>query len=266
MHKIAKAAVRGALCATLLLAVNTRAQEEENPLEASVDLAVFSAYVWRGQVLTEDVVAQPSLTVSKYGFTLNWWGNFNFDDDATGDEYEFSEHDISISYGTTCPLTGADLSLGIVNYDFPNVLVDDGAGNNSLVMDTVEAQLIIAFSEVLLAPTLLVAYDFKEGDGFYFNFGLSHSLELAEKVSLGLSASIGFADSDYNTYYFGVDDSAFNDANIGVELPIALTENLTITPSLTYTFLVDSDIEDAAEGLYLDKDQLWGGVTASLAL
>jgi hypothetical protein len=64
----------------------------------ALDVPVLSAYVWRGQVLVDDPVVQPTFTVAKGGFSINWWGNFNLDDNATGDDFEFSEHDITLSY------------------------------------------------------------------------------------------------------------------------------------------------------------------------
>ena len=48
-------------------------------------------------------------------------------------------------------------------------------------------------------------------------------------------------------------------------LPIAVTENLSLTPSIGYMLLPDSDLEDAAEAAYGEKDSVYGGATLSLA-
>lgn len=241
----------------------------ESDLSASVDVPVLSAYTWRGQVLVDDPVVQPTFTITKGNFWINWWGNFNVDDNATGDQNEFSEHDITAAYSFTCPLTGAGLTLGVVNYDFPNVALADADGNVSLVNDTREAFLTISFADVLLAPTVNVYYDFKEADGFYASLGISHSFELAEKVSIGVGASLGGSDSDWGSFYYGDTGSDLTDYSVSLTAPIALCENLTITPGVQYIGLL-GDAKDAVDAsgdsLYFgDTDKVVGSVKASFA-
>jgi outer membrane scaffolding protein for murein synthesis (MipA/OmpV family) len=120
--------------------------------------------------------------------------------------------------------------------------------------DTREVYGTIGFDEVFLAPKLSVYYDVKEADGFYGSLSIGHSIEASEKVSVELGASIGYADSEYNTFYFGTDDAAFNDVNVSLNVPIAITDNFSITPGVSYTALVDGDISDAVE----DNDIYYG--------
>lgn len=253
-------------CAAAALPLGVRA-EGEDAVSASLDVPVLSAYVWRGQVLVDDPVVQPTFTVSKGGFAINWWGNFNLDDNATGDDFEFSEHDITLSYSTTCPLTGAGVTVGVVNYDFPNVGLADAEGNLSLVNDTREAFVSAAFSDVVLAPTLSVYYDFKEADGFYGSLSVSHSLELADKIGLGLAASLGAADSDWGSFYFGDTSSGLTDYSVSATLPVTLTDSVTLTPGVQYVGLLD-DAKDAVDAsgdsLYFgDTDKVVGSVKLS---
>lgn len=261
-----KALATSALAAILALG-NSAAQAEEAEVSASLDLPVLSAYVWRGQVISEDAVIQPSLTVSKGGFSINWWANFNLTDDATGDDAEFSEHDISISYSSVCPLTGANMTIGVVNYDFPNVGLEDADGNLSLVNDTREVFLIAAFSDVLLSPTLSVYYDFKEADGFYGSLGVSHDVELTDKASLSLAASLGAADKDWGSFYYGEGTSSgLNDWSVSASIPFAVSDSLTVTPGVSYSALLE-DAKDAAKaGAYFgDEDYVVGSLKASYA-
>lgn len=244
------------------------AADEPAALSASLDVPVLSAYVWRGQVLNDEAVVQPSMTVSKGGFTLNYWQNFALTDATTGDEFEFTEHDITLSYAFTCPLTGAGITLGLVNYDFPNQSIpsgDEHAEHISLVNDTREVYASVGFGEVLLKPSLSVYYDFKEADAFYATAGVSHSFALGEVASLDLGFSTGAGSSDYNAFYFGVDDDALNDGNVTAAVPFKPCEHVTLTPGVQYTWLWDSEIEDAAEGLYKDKDQFVASLKASYA-
>lgn len=232
-------------------------------LEAGLDTAVNSAYVWRGQVLNTEAVMQPSLTVKKSGFSLNWWGSLNLTDKVTGQAREFSEHDITAAYSRTCPLTGADLSAGVVQYDFPNQSITGEDGNASLVNDTREVYLSAGYSKVLLSPALQVNYDFKEAKGFYGLFSLSHAVEVCQRVVAAASASIGAADSDYNEFYFGVSKAQLNDGSLKFALPISLCSTTSLVPSVQYMTLLDTDIRDGAKKLYGRDDRFLGGVTLS---
>lgn len=258
-------------CAAAVLPYAVQAQEAaaEAEVSAVANLAVPSAYVWRGMTVEDDVVLQPDFGVTKGGFYVGWWGNMTLNDDITGHEMEFTEHDITVSYATECPLTGAAVTFGLVNFDFPNIGLEDAEGNVSLVNDTREAFVTASFTDIVLAPTVTANYDFKEANGFYFNFGVSHSLELDEKVSLALAASVGVADSDWGSYYFGEVSSGFNDYSVSATLPIALCENLTLTPGVQYVGLLE-DAKDAvdasADSLYYgDTEKFLGSVKLSYA-
>lgn len=257
-----------ALLASAATALPMATFAEEEAVSASLDVPVLSAYVWRGQVLVDDPVVQPTFTVSKGGFAINWWGNFNLDDKATGDDMEFSEHDITVSYATTCPLSGAGVTIGVVNYDFPNVSLSDAEGNVSLVNDTREAFVVYSLGDVLLAPTASIYYDFKEADGFYGSLGVSHSVSVTEDVAVGLGASIGGATSDWGDFYYGKAEG-LTDYSVSLSAPIPLSDSITLTPGVQYVGLL-GDAEDAVDAsggsLYFgDTDKVVGSVKLSVA-
>jgi len=41
----------------------------------------YNKYIWRGFLLDDDPVFQPSFTVSATGFAVSGWGNFDLDDE-----------------------------------------------------------------------------------------------------------------------------------------------------------------------------------------
>ncbi len=269
MTKKAMLGLFAGVLAAMPLASFAEEAAAESDLSAAIDVPVLSTYVWRGQVVTDDPVIQPTFTITKGNFWVNWWGNWNLDDNATGDEHEFSEHDITVAYSTTCPLTGAGVTVGIVNYDFPNVGLVDAEGNTTLVNDTAEAFLTYALSDLLLAPTVSLYYDVKEADGFYGSLAISHSLELAETASIALGASLGAASSDWAGYYFGDESDGLTDYSVSASLPISLCDTVTITPGVQYVGLLGDakDAVDASGGtLYFgDTDKVVGSVKASFA-
>ena len=232
----------------------------DNEVGVGLDVAALSSYVWRGQTLNDKAVAQPSLTASKGGLALNAWANYNADGATEG---EFSELDLTASYAKT--LGPVALGAGIVQYTFPNQTLAVEDGEDVAYPGTVEVYASVGLPDVPLAPTLTAYRDVDEIDGTYGMLSLGHTFELAEKVSLSLSASLCAADADYNAGYFGLDDAALNDLTVGAALPIAVLENLTVKPAISYAYLPDSDVRDAAEALYGEDDAVVGSLTASYA-
>ena len=232
----------------------------ESEVGVGLDVAALSSYVWRGQTLNDKMVVQPSLTASKAGFAINTWANYNVDGAYDGD---FSEVDLTASYSQA--VGPVALGAGLVQYTFPNQTLAVEDGEDVAYPGTVEVYASAGLPDVPLAPTLTVYRDVDEIDGTYGMVAVGHSFELAEKVSLSLSASLGAADADYNAGYFGVDDAALNDLTVGAALPFAVLENLTVKPAISYVYLPDSDVRDAAEALYGEDDAVVGSLTASYA-
>ena len=222
-----------------------------------VSVGVFSSYVWRGQFINDEAVLQPSATLSEsHGFSLNTWANMDLtDNNASEDadtEQQFSEVDLTLAY--ELPLEGpVGLTVGVIQYTFPN----------TALANTAELFGSLA-GNVLLSPTLSVYYDFDQADGFYASVGISHEFALGEQFTLTPSASIGCASSDFNEYYFGVDDDALNDGVLGLALAYAPNDNWSFTASAQYIALLDGDIEDGADAVgYHETEGLVGGLTAT---
>ena len=229
----------------------------------SASLPVFSAYVWRGQVLNDEPVVQPGVTLSKGGFSFNTWGNYNLTDAVSADtENEMSEVDVTASYSHS--FGPVALGIGIVQYMFPGQTVS-APDVSYAALNTREVYVSAGMPDVLLAPALTVYRDVDEVDGFYASLGVGHSFELSERVSLSLGFSMGGGDAEYNTIYFGVADTKLNDGNVSLGLPIKINDLFTVTPLVQYTWLWDSDLEDAAGVLYKDDSLVWGGVTLSMS-
>ncbi len=255
----------------VLALVAGSARAEETKVAATLDVPLLSAYVFRGQVLNDKPVLQPSLTVSKAGFTLNTWANYNLNNSyasyAQDNKNEFSEIDLTASYTTTVgPLS---LGGGLVQYLFPNQTVQVTEGTNTTgkaFPGTHEVFATVGLPSVFLSPTLTVYYDFDIADGFYAILSASQSFELVkDKASLVASASLAAGSRKYNEFYFGESKNALNDAIIGLALPVTLPGGWTLKPGVQYICLPDSTIRDGADGLYGHKDRVVGNVTVSYA-
>jgi hypothetical protein len=227
------------------------AEETKGP-SISADITVASKYVWRGLVLTDDRVLQPSLTVDYKSLSLNVWGNTDLTD-VNGTPGETNELDYTLSYSFA--VKKVNLTLGAIQYTFPHTDFEPTAeiyGSAGL--------------DMLLSPTVSIYYDIDEVNGLYGTFGVSHSVPLGEVVkgispSLDLSGSIGYGSSNYNEGYFGVHSSGLVDLLMTATLSVPIDEHLSVGPFVSFSQVLDSDLRDA-----VDKDNATlFGATLSLA-
>jgi len=254
-----------AVTATSLFLAGTSAlalAEEAAAPSADLSVALSSKYVWRGYELSKDsIVIQPSLTASYMGFGFNLWGNLDTDRDKDlfgTDGSKWNETDMTLSY---------DNSFGMVSYGVGYIYYAlDGAD------DTQELYASVGL-DTILAPTLTVYRDFAEFPGWYTTLAISHSFALTDQISLDLGGHISYLAVDDASTIADPNDpnneySDFHDALISASVTIPVTEYMTVTPSLSYSFALGSDASDvikAASASGDDDDFFFGGITLSMA-
>lgn len=226
-------------------AVAAHAEVEKS---ASADVSVMSNYVWRGQKLSEDWVVQPSVSLGYGGFSANLWANYD------GDAEEHTETDYTLSYSHSLGKVG--LEAGYIYYAL------DG------VPDTQELYLS-ASVDVLLQPSLAVYVDVDEGDGAFVVASIGHSFALPQDMSLSLGASMSY-NVDNKVMGPGEDGAEFSDfynGEISASLSIPVTEDISVTPMLAYSFPLSDDSEFALESISFDSDDdiVYGGVTVGIS-
>lgn len=238
---------------------------EESKVSVEAEVAAVSKYIWRGLEVNEEAVLQPSLTAAYGGFSFNVWGNMDLTDfgedeciytsDCESRAWQFTEIDLTLDYSHS--FDKFTIGGGIIAYEFPNWEESE---------DTHEIYLAMSY-DCLLQPALTIYYDFDEVDGFYANLSIGHSFSINDKLAIDLSSSIGYGDSDYNLAYFGVDDSALVDFNCSIALPFQVTDMIAITPLLSFTAVVDSDLQDNVESNSCcdNENNLYGGVAVSFS-
>jgi len=234
--------------------LTSAAQAEIDP---TVDLSVDynGKYVWRGQNLTDDPVLQPSASIGLGNLTLGIWGNLETTN-VNGEKSAYTEVDYTIDYSDSVPeVEGLGYSVGIISYDFPEA----GA-------QTYEAYLGLSL-DTLLSPGFTYYYDYDDVDSSYVSFGIGHSIPnvLGEDsgVSADLSASLGWGAKKYNNAYWGVEKSAVNDIALGAAFPFAVGP-VTVTPSLNYILLADSDIKGSTNFGGPTDDLFFAGIGVSM--
>lgn len=208
--------------------------------DVALDVPVVSKYVWRGIEANKEAVLQPSLTVPMpYGLSFNLWGNMDLTGYGEEAGYgnrsgEFTELDLTLSesYGFG-PLS---VTGGVISYVFPGI----GSTTHELFLGVA--------ADVPAKPSLTVYSDVDEVKGSYFLLALAHSfgLELAPLKSVDLGLTAGYGSGSYNRFYFGLDKAAPVDLVATLALPLGL-DPVTLTPSVSYIALLDSEIQTARD-------------------
>ncbi len=216
--------------------------------DATLAMDVNSAYVWRGITFNDGVVVQPSLDVTKGGFGVNVWGNVDWDDyDDTLDSGEFSEVDLTFSYGFD--LDPVSISAGYIEYLFPA-----GIDGTREVFITLGMDLFAG-----LGAELALYYDIDEFEDLYANFSLGYSLPVSDAFTLDFGATAGYMGED--TALGG--ENGFNEYLLSVGGTYAATKALSISGSVNYTDAIDEDV--LPDGPYGQDVNFFGGVSVAYA-
>jgi len=226
--------------------------EPDWPLSFSFDATYASKYVWRGIVVTEDPVFEPTAAVGIGDLTLSVWANLDTTD-VNNFRNQANEIDYTLDYSFSWECL--HLSVGAIHYAFPQ----------AHVFDTTEAYLAIGL-DVPTSPTLTVYQDLDEHDGQYITLGFSHTFEdvwkPCEDVGVSVEAWTQFAwgSRKHNGFYYG-SGSGWADATVGVSVPISIGDHLTITPYANYMWILD----DSITGALGRDDAFWAGLSATIS-
>ncbi|MBI5556637.1 MAG: hypothetical protein HY885_03290 [Deltaproteobacteria bacterium] len=245
------------------IAASSVRAEEDKPT-ANLSVAALSKYVWRGYEYSKDsIVLQPSMTVAYKGFSMNLWGNLDTDHHETfatsdADSSSWTETDLTLSYTLNTSLV--DYGLGYIYYAL------DG-------FDDTQEVYVSATLKTLLSPSLTIYRDYDFYPGWYISAGVSHSLPITDTLSLALGAKVGYYDIDDEATLADPNDhhdaySGFHDGSLSASMTFPVTDFLSVTPSIAYSFPLDSDAEDVIEALSAngkDSDFVYGGVTLSMS-
>ena len=225
------------LCLLIVLGINAKTFAQDK-VEFNLSADYYGKYVWRGQDIDDDPAFQPGLTASYKGFTAGIWGSLDTTD-YNGHEGDFTEVDYSLDYSGSIPgLEIVGFSVGAIYYDFPNTEYEG----------TTEVYGGLSL-DVPLSPSVTFYRDVDEADGLYVSASIEHDIEKIFElgpdtpVGLNLGASVGWANSLYNKFYWGVDKNKANDLALSLSLPFEIS-GISITPSVHYVTLLSSDIRD----------------------
>ena len=227
-----------------------------NDIALNITADYATKYIWRGQNVSNRSVFQPTVSLNKYGFTGSFWGNM----DLTGQNehrFEFIELNYILDYSATVPgIEGLDFSIGTIHYQFPN----------TSFKPTTELYGGISL-DAPLTPSITVFSDVDETDGTYIQAAIGHTIEKIATFSndcycgLRLGCGIGWSNSAYNTYFFGINDGKSNDLVFSAGFPICMGK-WTIKPGIYYSMMLSDAVRSATD----KSDNLWMVLSVSREL
>ena len=215
----------------------------------------YNKYVWRGFLLDDDAVVEPSVTISAAGFEGGFWGNWDVEDD---DDLKSNEVDGWIGYAFD--LGFLDESLKILGFKFGHTWYDFQDGDTGLAQGAHSREFYVgATVDTFLSPYITWYHDYEAessggGNGDFLAVGIGHSFTLNEEH--GVSLDVGY-EFGYNSEAYIEDKGGYNLLTAGLAVP--LTDNLTITPKMGYS-MPYGDVADA------NNDEFYVGVSTELAI
>lgn len=266
---VAVLAAGGAIAQNEAGMVDQMGGSNASEVQATVEAALVSSHVWRGQVRNNDFVFQPQVTIAQYGVSLNIWANYDIGSNYGNIQGDTSEMDFSLAYTLPIDISEVSFDLGLINYQYPANGTGTGnvGTNNRSTTELFAAATVLSWKDYVI-PSVTMFGDIDEANGVYFLFDIVAPYEISDYLAVEAGVSAGWGNTSYNDYYFSdpalgvpsTQDAGWNDYNFYGNASYEIMENLTASLNLTYTFLDGGSIRDAASNIYEAKQKLWGGV------
>ena len=262
--------------ATLLTAFAARAEVEEDEVtwrrwvRLSTEANVYSAYIWRGQILVDTPCWQPAQNVflnlgedAAYGAVKGrLWGNFTMF--RTQGPHHFAGMSIvdeTISYVKSFD-NGLDLETGFILYQFPT-------RRDETIRDTEEFLAGARWRNPWITPRFYVWWDFAESghngtDQLYFDFDFTHDFKILENLTVRPGFGFGIGNDTYMASYSRdvVRSTAFNNFHGDIVADYRVCDHFSVGCSLSYYFNLSRHVRDSPYLVSGDFDSgiLRGGI------
>jgi len=227
------------------------------------NVAFMTKYIWRGQLLDDEPVMQFDTNISKWGFTLDMWGNYSLNNDKDknfGKYEELTELDYTASYGfnvgemadklgvgTPDIIDPLGISGGYIFYTFPNLDFKEKGSYTHEVFAGVSY-------DIFLQPFFRWYWDVEAARGSYLQFGGSHTFDLGNGITSTLGTSFGYNHQQWT------DKVGWSDMLLSANVSVPVFKYFTITPSVAYSVILDKDTYNDAQ-----DHEFYGGITVAFS-
>jgi hypothetical protein len=244
--------------------------EEKGPLSLDLKSDLYSAYVWRGKVLDDGAVAQPSaiasLDAKEAGlFAMKVWSNWDLSPRASRPQTTKSFGGLNVLTFTpsyTKAVGPVSVTAGNIWYTFPG----DGQPKKH---STSELYTTVAYKNAIATPSLSVYYDYRGVGGrflednpskdLYVRAALDKTIPLGKRLSAGGTVLLGGGTSHYNAVRYRSPGEGLADYQASLNVSYALTDAFSVGATLAHTGLLGGAAGLDRRAISPDET-LWGGV------
>jgi hypothetical protein len=203
--------------------------DKQSTFTYGAEMDFNSGYVWRGLLLDEGPVGQPSAWISAFGFTFTAYSYVAL---------------TSASGGAGLKATGLTLTY---DRDWEKLKIeaalDAYMGRQSTDIEsqnTVEGSLGLSYPAGPLRIFTTHAFDVLAYRGSYFGeAGLKYGRQVTKNTEFTTSVRSGWASSKFNDVYIGVNKSAFNLVGVEGSLTYYLGRRLYFQPHIEFSSITD---------------------------
>ena len=204
-------------------------------VEVSTGIDINSSYSYHGITYNDGAVIQPWLDVSKNGFGVNVWGNFDLDDyGGSLEKNEFSEVDLSVYYCSS--MAEFDWCVTYAEYLYPHVANAEGDG--ALRGDR---EVVFSLDRDLFAGFRIQTkfhYNVDEINDLYARLLLTYDHKINKVLNATVSASGAYAGDDMTL----TGEGGLHDYDISFSMTWAFRENMSIGANIHSIGSLDEDV------------------------
>ncbi|MFN2256936.1 MAG: hypothetical protein ABR516_00450 [Desulfuromonadaceae bacterium] len=225
--------LKNIILATLLFSAAMCSTASAVEVSGSAYAGFYDKYLWRGFDLSGSTpVMQGGVDLSAGSFTVSYWTNLQLTTDEGMDAGDATETDIVIDYSTDLNEM-VSLSVGNIFYQLEGM------------EDTNELYLSLGLN-TMLSPTFSIYYDWDKADetGLFYTADISHSIALADSLSLGLGALVSYNQS--SDYSVGDYDELHN-YELSTSLDYAINDTYSISASFMFSEGISDEARDAID-------------------
>ena len=206
--------------------------EDDRGLSFGTETDLSSDYAWRGMVLGNRPVVQPSIWISAQRFTLI--ASRNLTPASTPESLPLHATDLTLTYGR----------------DWKNLRIEpaiEGYLNGRLAgvhdPNTMEGQLKLSYPAGPLRVFTIHSFDVLAYKGSYFGeAGAGYERRVTNRTSFAVSFRSGWASSKFNDAYIGVNKPAFNFVGAEGSFTRYLNRYLYLQPHFEFSNIVDREL------------------------
>jgi hypothetical protein len=203
--------------------------DKESTFTYGAEMDFNSGYVWRGLLLDEGRVGQPSAWISAFGFTLTAWSNVAMTNTTGG--AGLRSGGLTLTYNRDWEKlkieAALDSYMGRQSSDFES-------------RNTMEGSLKLSYPAGPLRIFTTHAFDVLAYRGSYFgDAGLEYGRQVTKNTEFTIAVRSGWASGQFNDVYIGVNKSAINFVGVEGSLTYYLGSRMYFRPHIEFSSITD---------------------------